>query len=290
METQELIAVTGATGQLGRLVVAELLKSRDPSRIVAAVRDPDKAKDLAAAGVAVRAADYDRPETLAEAFAGVGKLLLISSSEVGRRVAQHQAAIAAAKAAGVGLIVYTSVLRADVSPLGLAEEHRQTEAALAGSGVPHVLLRNGWYTENYSVSAPVAVQLGLFLGSAGEGLIASASRQDFAEAAAAVLTSGEPQAGRIYELAGDQAYTLADFAAAVAEISGNPVAYRDLPEQDYKAALLGFGLPEPVAGLIADSDVAASKGALFDDGRSLGRLIGRPTTPWRDTIAAALKG
>jgi NAD(P)H dehydrogenase (quinone) len=282
-----MIVVTGASGQLGRLTIQALLRSVPASQIVAAVRTPAKAQDLAALGVVVREADYTKPATLDSAFAGADKLLLISSSEVGQRAAQHRAVIDAARRAGVQLIAYTSVLNAGNSLLGLAAEHRETEAMLATSGLPFVLLRNGWYTENYTASVPTALAHGALIGSAGNGRIASAARVDYADAAAAVLTR-DGQAGKVYELAGDSAYTLADLAAEVARQSGKPVVYRDMPEADYKAALLGFGLPDFVAALLSDSDAAASKGALFDDRRQLGALIGRPTTPMAETVKATL--
>ena len=240
-----MIVVTGATGQLGRLVIRTLLQKVPAGDIVAAVRSPEKAADLAALGVAVRRADHTQPDSLAAAFAGADKLLLISSSEVGQRVPQHRAVIDAAKRAGVKLIAYTSLLRADTSPLGLAAEHKQTEALLRASGLPFVLLRNGWYTENYAASAPAALARGAVLGSAGRGRIASAARADYAAAAAAVLTL-DGQAGRVYELAGDASYTLAELAAEIARQSGKAVEYRDLPEAEYRAALIGFGLPAGV--------------------------------------------
>jgi len=281
--------VTGATGELGQLVIDALLRTVPADRIVAGVRNPDApaAAALGARGVEVRTTDYTKPETLT--FEDIGKLLLISSNAIGARVAQHRNVIDAAARAGVGLIAYTSVLHAATSPLGLAEEHRQTEATLAAAGVPFVVLRNGWYTENYTAAVPAALAHGALLGSAGAGRISSAARADYAAAAAAVLTSDIDQNGKIYELAGDASYSLADFAAETARQSGKPVAYTNLSEADYKAALLGAGLPEPLADLLADSDAHAAGGALFDDGRQLSRLIGRPTTPFGDTIAAALK-
>lgn len=282
-----MIVVTGATGQLGRLVVAELLKTVPAAEIAALARDPAKAADLAALGVAVRRGDYADPASLDAAFAGADKLLLISSSEVGQREAQHRNAIAAAKRAGVKLIAYTSILHADSTPLGLGGEHRATEALLKESGIPHVLLRNGWYTENYLASVPPALAHGAFLGAAGAGRIASAARADYAAAAAAVLT-GAGHAGKVYELAGDSAYTLAELAAEVAKVSGKPVVYRDLPEAEFRAALEGAGLPAPLAALLADSDAGAAKGALFDDGRALSRLIGRPTAPMAKMVEAVL--
>lgn len=283
-----MIVVTGATGQLGRLVIAELLQRLPAAQIVAAVRNPERAGDLAQRGVVVRHADYDRPETLAGALKGARRLLLISSSEVGRRVPQHRAAIEAAAGAGVELLAYTSLLHADTTPLGLGAEHRATEALLAASGIPCAVLRNGWYTENYTAAIPAALQHGALLGSAGAGRISSAARADYAAAAAAVLT-GDDQAGRVYELAGDESWTLAALAAEISRQSGKVVAYRDLPEADYKAALVAAGLPEPFAALLADSDVGASNGGLFDDGRQLSRLIGRPTTLLAAMVERALR-
>lgn len=280
-----MIAITGATGQLGRLVVEKLKQKVPAAGIVALVRSPDKAADL---GVAARAADYTRPETLIQALAGVETLLLISSNEIGQRVAQHRNVIAAARQAGVKRIVYTSVLHADVSTLSLAEEHRQTEADLKASGVAFTILRNGWYSENYTGSIPAALAGGAFIGSAGDGRIAAATREDYAEAAAVVL-AGEGHEGKVYELAGDSAWTLADLAAEISRQTGKDIPYRNLPEADYAAALAGFGLPQPLAAGIAGWDVAASNGALFDDGRQLSKLIGRPTTPLSLPVAAALK-
>lgn len=279
-----MIVVTGASGQLGRLVIEALLKKLPAGEFVAAVRHPEKVVDLAARGVQVRQADYDQPASLATAFKGADKLLLISASEVGRRVPQHRAVIEAAKAAGVGLLAYTSILHADTSPLPLAAEHQETESLIRASGLSAVILRNGWYSENYLAGVPTALQYGVVLGSAGEGRIASAARADYAEAAAAVLML-DNQAGRIYELAGDQAYTLGELAREISQQSGKAVAYQNLPEGEFKAALLGAGLPEGLATLLAESDIGASKGGLFDDGQQLSRLIGRPTT----ALAAQIK-
>ncbi|WEK07610.1 MAG: SDR family oxidoreductase [Candidatus Pseudomonas colombiensis] len=284
-----MIAITGATGQLGRLVVEALLQRVPASELLALVRDPLKAQDLQAKGVTVRQADYDQPQSWASALQGVERLLLISSNAIGQRLAQHQVVIDAAKAAGVQLLAYTSVLRADTSSLGLAAEHVQTEQALAASGLDYVLLRNGWYHENYTAGVGPAVEHGALMGSAGNGRIASASRADYAEAAAVALTRDD-QAGQVHELAGDSAYTLSELAAEVARQSGRPVVYQDLPKDDFQAALLGLGLPGFVAELLADSDAAAAHGALFDEGRQLSRLIGRATTPIADAVAVALRG
>lgn len=283
-----MFVVTGATGQLGRLVIQELLKTVPPGEIVAAVRSPDKASDLAAKGVQVRRADYNAPETLGSAFAGVDKLLLVSSSEVMGRVPQHRAVIDAAKNAGVKLIAYTSILHADRSPAKLADEHRETEALLAASSLPSILLRNGWYTENYLLALKPALEHGAMLGSARNGRISLAARADYAAAAAAALTARDGT-GRVYELAGDTAWTLPDFAAEISRQSGISVAYRDLPEADFKGVLIGAGLPAPLADLLADADARAADGALLEEGGDLSRLIGRPTTPVPETIAAALR-
>lgn len=283
-----MIVITGATGQLGRLVIQSLLAKLPATQIVAAVRNPARAADLAAQGVQVRQADYTDPASLVTAFQGAEKVLLISSSEIGQRAAQHRNVIDAAKKAGVSLVAYTSILHADRSPLGLAAEHAATEAYLRESGLPHVLLRNGWYTENYLASVPPALQHGAFIGSAGEGRISSAARVDYADAAAVALTASG-QAGKVYELAGDDSYTLTEFAAELSRQSGKPVPYVNLPEADYKAALLGAGLPEPIANLLADSDVGASKGGLFDDQHQLSALIGRPTTSLAALMQVALK-
>ncbi|WP_426197643.1 SDR family oxidoreductase [Massilia sp. DWR3-1-1] len=279
------IAITGAAGQLGRLVIERLLSKVPAGDIVALVRTPSKAADL---GVAVREADYTRPDTLGNALAGIDTLLMISGSEVGQRVAQHRNIIDAAVQAGVTRVVYTSLLHAARSTLSLAPEHLATEAMLAASGLRITVLRNGWYTENYSASVAPAVAHGAFIGSAGQGKIASAARADFADAAVAVLT-GAGNDGNTYELAGDTAYTLAEFAAEIARQSGKDIPYVDLPAADYAAALTAAGLPAPWPEALASFDVAAAKGALFDDGGALARLIGRPTTPFRDAIASALK-
>jgi len=282
-----MIAVTGATGQLGRLVVAALMKKVPAAGIRAIVRNVEKARDLAALGVQVRVADYNRAEGWGAALEGADKVLLISSSEIGQRAKQHGVVIAAAASAGVKLLAYTSVLRADTSPLGLAAEHRETEAALRASGVPFALLRHGWYTENYLAGIPGALAQGAVYGCAGQGRVSSATRADFAEGAAAVLTA-ENQAGWVYELAGDTAYTLAELAAEISRRYGKTIGYVNLTEAGYKSALIKAGLPEAVAALLSDSDTGVAKGALFDDGHQLSRLIGRPTTPMAASVAELL--
>ncbi|HEX7986299.1 MAG TPA: NmrA family NAD(P)-binding protein [Duganella sp.] len=282
-----MIVVTGATGQLGRLVIASLLKTTPAAHIVAAVRDVAKAADLAAQGVQVRRADYNDAASLDAAFAGATKVLLISSNELGQRVPQHHAVIDAAVRVGAGLFVYTSVLHADSSALSLAAEHRETEALIRASGLAYSLLRNGWYVENYTAGLGGALAHGALAGAAGEGRIAAAARADYADAAAAVLSSKGP-VEQVYELAGDTAFTLAELAAEVSRQSGKQVPFHNLPQKDYQDMLLGLGLPAPLAELIADSDAAAAKGALDDDGRALSKLIGRPTITLADAVKAAL--
>lgn len=278
-----MIAITGATGQLGQHVIETLLNTVPASQIVAIVRNPAKATALSQQGITVRQADYSDEAAFTTALQGIDKLLLISSSEVGQRAPQHRNVINAAKAAHVKFIAYTSLLHADRSPLGLADEHVATEKVLAESGIAYALLRNGWYTENYLASAPAALEHGVFIGAAGEGKIASATRADYAAAAARVI-SEDGHAGKIYELAGDAGWTLSQLAAELAKQSGKKVVYQNLSEADFAAALKSVGLPAGLADMLADSDVGASKGGLFDDSHTLSKLIGRPTTSLADSV------
>jgi NAD(P)H dehydrogenase (quinone) len=278
------IGITGATGHLGRLVVQRLKTHVPASDLVALVRTPAKAADL---GIAVREADYDRPDTLVRALKGIDTLLFISASEIGKRLAQHHNIIEAAKKAGVKRIVYTSLLHADNSPINLASEHLPTENEIKASGIPYTILRNGWYTENYTGSIGGALAGGAFIGSAGEGKVSSAARADYADAAVAAVT-GTGHEGKTYELAGDTSWTLADLAAEISRQSGKSIPYRNLPEAEYAKALEGFGLPKPIAGAIASWDTGASKGGLFDESHQLSKLIGHPTTPMPETVKKAL--
>ncbi|APA69199.1 SDR family oxidoreductase [Janthinobacterium sp. 1_2014MBL_MicDiv] len=281
-----MIVITGATGKLGQHVIASLLKSIPAGNIIAAVRNPAKAASLAAQGVQVRQADYNDGASLDAAFQGATKILLISSSEVGQRAQQHQNVIEAARRAGVALLAYTSVLRADTSPLGLAAEHVVTEAAIRASGLPYSFLRNGWYLENHTEHLAPVLEHGVVLGAAQQGRFSSAARADYAAAAAAVLTAQQPQA--IYELAGDHGFTLTDYAAEVARQSGKGIVYKDMPQADFKAALVGVGVPEGFADLLADSDAGAAQGGLEENGKQLSTLIGRPTTTLAEAVKAAL--
>lgn len=279
------IAITGATGQLGRLVIDKLKAKGHGDTLVGLARSPEKASNL---GITVREADYERRDLLDAALGGVDTLLLISSSEIGKRAAQHQNVIDAAVAAGVKWIVYTSLLHADTSTLSLAAEHLATEKALAASGIPHTILRNGWYTENYMASVAPALQHGAFIGSAGEGKISSAARADYAEALAVVLT-GTGHEGKTYELSGDEAYTLADLAVELSAQSGKTTPYVNMTEADYARALKAAGLPEPMAAAYASFDTAAAGGALYDEGKQLSKLIERPTTPLSVSVSEAIK-
>ncbi|MDE9580421.1 SDR family oxidoreductase [Citrobacter koseri] len=282
-----MIAITGATGQLGQHVIDTLLKTVPASQIAAIVRNPAKADALTRLGVTVRQADYSDEAAFTAALQGIDRLLLISSSEVGQRAAQHRNVINAAIAANVKFIAYTSLLHADRSPLGLHVEHVETEKMLADSGIPYALLRNGWYTENYLASAPAALEHGVFIGAAGEGKIASATRADYAAAAARVI-SEEGHAGKVYELAGDEGWTLSQLAAELAKQSGQKVVYQNLSEADFAAALKGVGLPAGLADMLADSDAGAAKGGLFDDSHTLSALIGRPTTSLAESVKSIL--
>jgi NAD(P)H dehydrogenase (quinone) len=282
------LVVTGATGQLGRLVVEALLNREvQPSDIVATGRDVARIADLAERGVQVLPVDYNDADSLAKAFAGAEKVLLISGSEVGQRVEQHRNAIEAAKEAGVGLIAYTSVANADTTTMQLAAEHQATEEALRESGVPFALLRNSWYLENYTGQLPVYLQHGAVLGSAGEGRVSAATRADYAEAAAAVLLKDD-QAGKVYELGGDEAFTLSELAEEISEASGRPVKYQDLPFEQYAKVLTEAGLPEPYAAVLADSDLGIARGDLLVSSGDLSRLIGRPATSMRTVVPAAV--
>ena len=281
-----MILVTGASGQLGRLVIDNLLNTTAANQIVAAVRNPEKVADLAEKGVQIRQADYSDLDSLVAAMQGVEKVLLISSSEVGQRTAQHSNVINAAKQASVSLIAYTSILNADTSPLILAEEHVATEKLLAESGVPYVLLRNGWYSENYTMGVAGALEHGV-VGCAEDGKLSTAARADYAAAAAAVLVK-DGQAGKVYELAGDNAFTLSEYAAAISKVSGKTVAYQNVPEAEFTKILVGVGLPEGFAAILADSEAGASKGGLFSGSKDLSTLIGRPTTPIEASIKASL--
>ncbi len=276
--------ITGATGQLGRLVVQKLKEKTAAENLVALVRSPEKAGDL---GIEARPFDYNNPAALAAELKGIDQLLLISANAIGQRKTQHENIIRAAKEAGVKSIVYTSLLHADTSTLSLAGEHLETEHILKASGIPYTILRNGWYHENYTASIPGALQAGTLFGAAGAGKISSASRADFAEAAAVVLTTAGHE-GKTYELAGDDAYTLTDLAAEISRQTGKTIPYQDLSEADYAAALKSAGLPGGMAHAFASFDKGASRNDLFDDSRQLSGLTGHPTTPLSDAVKQVL--
>lgn len=283
------IVVTGATGHLGRVAVESLLARGVPAAdIVAGGRTTERLADLAAAGVDVRHLDYDDPDSVTSALRDAQRVLLVSGSELGNRVAQHRTVIEAAARAGVELLGYTSIPYADTTGIALAREHRGTEAVLAESGVPHVLLRNSWYLENYTAQIPTALEHGAILGSAGEGRVSAAPRSEYAAAAAAAIVADD-QAGQIYELGGDEGFTMAEFAHAISTSAGQPVVYRDLDPRELTAALVQAGLPEGYAAVLADADEAIARGELHVTTGDLSRLLGRPTTRMPDAVAAAVR-
>ena len=278
------ILVTGASGHLGRLAIQSLL-ARGATDVVAGARTPSKVADL---GVPVVELDYDRPETVSAALDGVDSVLLVSASEPGKRVPQHQAVIDAAKAAGVTHLVYTSAPRATTSELILAPEHKATEQLIAASGIPATILRNNWYTENYVGSAQQAKESGVLLTSAGDGRVASASRADYADAAAVVLLDPAAHIGRTYELSGDIAWTFADLAATIAEVVGRDVELASVDSEAHAAALKGVGLDDGTVGFVVALDANIAAGDLDKTSDDLSRLIGRPTTPLAEGLRAAL--
>lgn len=284
------ILVTGSTGALGALIVENLVRLVGKERVIATGRNAEKAQRLTAQGVEFRTLDYDQPHTIAAAMSGVDRVVLVSGTDVGRRVPQHKAVIDAAARAGVKLLGYTSILRADQSPLILAQEHRGTEEVLAASGVPHILLRHGWYTENSTNTAAVAVQYGVVQTCAGAGRFSTATRADYAEGDARLIVADGHAPGQRYELAGSTSFSKEEYAALLSRLSGKAVVCQQLGEADFAAALEKVGLPPPVAKIISDSDAGAAKGWLQDDSRTLEKVLGRPTTPLETVVARALAG
>lgn len=279
------IAVTGATGHFGSIVIEQLLeRGISASEIVAVVRSAEKAQPLVDRGIDVRVAEYEDQSALAEAFSGVDRLVFVSGSEVGQRSAQHKNVIEAAKVAGISLIAYTSILNIETSTLGLSPEHRDTEQMLAESGIDYVLLRNGWYWENYASSLDAARATGKFFGAVGQGRVSGAARRDYAEAAAVVIAS-ENQAGKVYELAGAPALTYPELASAMAEVLKTPVEYVNLSVEDYQQALESAGMSAEYAGLFAGMEPAIGQGALLSESTDLQQLIGRESTPAVQVLA-----
>ncbi len=281
------IAITGATGQLGNLVIEQLLQLTAAQNIVALVRNIDKAEHFKAQGIELREFDYDRPETLVPALLGIDKLLLISANEIGRRTPQHQAVIDAAKVAGVPYLAYTSLLRADTSPLGLAQEHRETEKLIQDSGITYTFLRNNWYSENYLAGVAHTIEIGTLFGAAQDGRISSASRIDYAEAAAKVLTSTGHE-NKTYELAGSESFSLSDLATFIGQAVNKDIIYQNLSAEEYTQGLTQAGLPAGLVDVIVDADIQTIQGAMYSDSKDLEQLIGHKTTSIQDAIKAAL--
>jgi NAD(P)H dehydrogenase (quinone) len=278
------VVVTGATGGFGRHVVETLLARGVPAAsIVATGRRVDTLSDLADRGVDVRRADFDDPDALPAAFEGAERLLLVSGSEVGRRVPQHTAAVETAVKAGARHLLYTSIPKAQTSSMQLAAEHAATERAVLESGVPHTFLRNGWYLENYTAQLPTWVATGTIAGAARDGRVSGAARADLAEAAAVALST-DGHEGAVYELGGE-AFTLSDAARVATEVTGTPIVYADMPQADFAALLEQVGVPAPFAAVLADSDRGLAEGELYVEGGDLARLIGRPPV----TLAEALR-
>lgn len=279
------ILVTGATGQLGSLIVHHLVRRVPADQVIGAGRNAAKAP----AGVEFRALDYDQPASIEAAMKGVDRVVLVSGNEVGKRVPQHQAVIEAAGRAGVRLLAYTSILKADSNPLLLAGEHRGTEEVLAGAAVPCIRLRNGWYSENFANGAPVAIQFGVLRSASRQGRFSTAPRGDYAEGAAALILRDDHRPGQAYELAGSSSFDKRELAALLTHKSGRQVELHDLSAADYAAALMQAGLPEAFAKTLADSDSKAADGWLFDDSRTLEKAIGRPTVPLEQTLDQVLR-
>jgi len=283
-----MIAVTGANGQLGQLVIKSLLNKTKAQNILALVRNPEQSATLRALGVQVKQADYNQPQTLETALADVDTLLLISGSEIGQRVSQHQAVIAAAEKTGVKTLIYTSLLKAETSPMQLAVEHKVTENAIQNSSLDWVILRNAWYIENHTQGLSGILQNKAVIGSSGQGKFSAAARADYAEAAAVILTDPKPHLNKVYELAGDTAYTLAEFAAEISKQTGQNISYQHMPPDAFSKVLQDIGLPQGFADILAESDMQAEKGWLFDNNLTLRQLICRPTMSLAELVKQAL--
>lgn len=278
--------VTGASGQLGRQAVAHLATIVDPAQIIALVRSAAAEADYAAQGIATRRGDYEDRASLVAAFAGVDRLLFISSSAIGSRISQHANVVEAAKAAGVGFIAYTSLLGAAARAMLIGQEHVATETMLADSGIAHTLIRNGWYSENLMISLPQALATGQIFGASGDGRFSPAARADYAAAAAVILKGGHDR--QTLELGGDESFTMDEFAETVSALSGKPVRFVNIPQEALADGMVQAGLPAPVAAVLADADARAAQGLLFTQSADLSRILGRPTRSYRDMLAEAI--
>jgi NAD(P)H dehydrogenase (quinone) len=282
------LVVTGASGHLGRLTVQALLdRGVAPGEVVAAARTPERLDDLAARGVDVRRADYNDPQSLKTAFSGAERVLLISSSSVGARIEEHRNVVEAAQEAAVDVLTYTSIPKADTTTMLIAADHRATEQLVRESGLPYVFLRNSWYLENYTDQLATTLAHKALMGSAGSGRVSAATRADYAAAAAAVLVEDGPL-NHAYELGGDTAFTLTEYAETLSELTGEQIAYVDQPPAEYQAFLESVGVPEAMARVLADSDAGLARGDLLVETGDLARLIGRPTTSLPEAVRAAI--
>jgi len=278
------ILVTGATGQLGTLIVKHLVQKLPRGSVVAGGRNADKAPP----GAEFRTLDYNVPSSIDAALAGVTRVILVSGTEIGKRVQQHQAVVEAALRAGVRLLAYTSILKADTNPFLLATEHRATEQLLATAGLPYILLRNGWYSENYTGTAAMAIQFGVIQSASGNARFSTAPRDDYAAGAAALILRDDHKPGQAYELAGSTSFTKQEYADLLTRKSGKNISVQNLTAAEYVAALMQAGLPEGLAKILADSDSKSADGWLFNDSRTLAHAIGRSTVPFEQTLDAAL--
>ncbi|MDF2389207.1 SDR family oxidoreductase [Nostoc ellipsosporum NOK] len=288
--TQTLL-VTGASGKLGRAVVNHLLDTFNvpAERIIATTRTPANLGDLAARGVTVRQADFDDAASMAKAFKGADRLLVISTDELaiqGKRREQQVAAVTAASKAGVAHLLYTSLPNPEPgSAVLFAPDHYDTEQAIKASGVPYTIFRNGWYAENLFMSAPQILASGRWYSSAGEGRISYCARDDMAAAIAGGLASGASES-KTYTLTGPQAYTTAEVAALITEVTGKPIEVVQLSDEALTEGIKAAGLPEPIARVLVSFDTAARAGDLGMVTDAVEKLSGRKPTTLKQFLEA----
>lgn len=286
----DTLLVTGASGQLGRLVLDSLLASgKSPASIIATTRDTAKLADYAAKGVIVRLADFDDAASLDAAFAGADKVLIISTDALdqpGKRLAQHKAAVAAAKEAGAKHILYTSMPQPDDSLVTFAPDHLGTEEAIKATGIPYTILRDGWYAENLFMSLPHALETGSWYTSTGEGRIAHITRADTAAAiAGAVLKAGNES--KTYTLTGTKSRTAEEIAAIVSAATGKPLKVVHVTDAQLAEGLKAAGLPEGFIPTIVSFDANTREGKIASVTSDAETLSGRKPTSFEDFVAAS---